>query len=140
MSVTDSFPEEMFEVVSGSSSAKYAVLAPGENATSTLVLVPKVAGTMNVGRAEVEYKHKVGGGGAGGEEEEEEEAEMVDVRALSSTPGRVDILKPEAYERATAGHTVQGVAVFAASLALVVMPWMKYTQIAGANNQAAKRA
>lgn len=42
--LTDNFPEEYFDIISGTPSMKFAELAPNENQTSVVVLKPKVSG------------------------------------------------------------------------------------------------
>ena len=146
MTVTDGFPPKSFDVSAlgafaisdkGSAQLEIAELAPGANATHTLTLVPKVAGVMSVGRAEVKYKWLAASEEL--EEEEEEGEEGAAARApkqpevefgnsMSSSQGKVDILTPEVYERVTKKRApvAMGVAAIAA-FGLVGVPFFMMT-------------
>jgi hypothetical protein len=85
---------------------------------------------MTVGRAEVEYKYRT-------QEGEEEDAEDVETRTLSSTPGKVEIIKPDLYARFGASHSLQTAVVVAIVALLVAAPWYQYVTARAANGEAA---
>ena len=109
----------------GSAAPGFAKLAPGQNETARLVLVPKVAGVMNMARANVEYKYlKVIDEGV---------PETVEVAGLSTTPGRVEISRPEYHARVQAvtsasSHALSWGAMFLLGLGAVIGPWHYYNE------------
>lgn len=133
--VTDLFPTESFTFVSinGVNAARdsgptfhhsWAKLSPGQNVTVSLVLVPENSGTLDTIRAEIEYKYRAS---------DDPEAEPTLVTSASTTPGRIEITKPENYERNRAltvpsTHTFTWVAIFIASLSLVSVPYTLYSR------------
>ncbi len=134
--VTDLFPSESFTFVSinGVNAARdagptfhhsWSKVSPGQNVSVSLVLVPENSGTLDTIRAEIEYKYRAG---------DDPEAEPTLVTSASTTPGRIEISKPENYERNRAltvpsTHTVTWIALFCASVSLVAVPWTLYTQL-----------
>lgn len=151
--VIDEFPAEYFSLAAGSSGAagapalrvSYPRLAPGANRTERLVLVPKVAGTMKVARAHISYKYKgvaraAAAPARGVDEEEDEDAAVaegsgaevtLDVQGLSTTPGKVDISKPDFFARRRAlrtpgEHVLTWSALGFVALVLVAWPWQQY--------------
>ena len=104
----------------------------GANATSRLVLVPKVAGVMTVGRAEVKYKwlprdeleleSEDGDGKRGAAFEESAEDQL----SFSSSQGKIDILTPEGYARLTRQKLPTALACTGGALAAVALPYLLY--------------
>ena len=138
MVITDVFPATSFEVRSGSPAFTLERMEPGANFTSRLVLVPKVAGVMTVGRAEVKYKW-LPRDELDLEEEEGEEGAAAAKRAAasfeesaeqmvsqSSSQGRVDILSPEAYARQTKNKQLSALLCTAGGLAAILLPYAMY--------------
>jgi len=107
--LTDSFPEDMFRVVSGSPTVRVGRVDAGSNHTATLTVVPLVAGTLTVGRAEVAYAFSL-------------EGEPAEAKSLSSTPGRMEIYGADAFHVRVADHTPALLLAAAAAAALVVGP------------------
>jgi hypothetical protein len=134
--VTDVFPERSFEVRSGKPTFSLERMEPGANFTSRLVLVPKVAGVMTVGRAEVKYKW-LPRDELGLEEEEEEGSAAAAARkaaasfeesaevqlSQSSSQGKVDILSPEAFARQSKSKHLAAILATAAALAAILVPY-----------------
>lgn len=90
---------------------------------------------MTVARAELEYKFRP----TGASSEDAEEAELVDARAVSSTPNRVEIFKVDVYERFASTHAIQVIIAFAAAAGLIVGPYSVYKTAAAANDGAIKK-
>jgi hypothetical protein len=91
----------------------------------------QVSGIMTVGRAEVEYRYK-------SVVDEESEPEVLEARTLSTTPGKVEIVRPDVYHRVADSHSVQALLVVVAAIALVVVPWSRYTAVRTSNARAMK--
>jgi len=119
-----------------------AELAPGANFTSVLTLVPKVAGIMTVGRADVDYKYRLPPEESPLSDEEGEgalaEDDLADVHTLSTQSGvvKIDILKPDVYARVSKERLVTVLAVACLAAVLVFFPFFTYTAKARANDAA----
>ena len=132
MVVTDVFPERSFEVRSGSATLSLERMEPGANFTSRLVLVPKVAGVMTVGRAEVKYKWLPRDELSLEEEDEEGAASKAAASfeesaeqqlSQSSSQGKVDILSPEAFARQSKSKHATAIACALAAVVAVLAPY-----------------
>ena len=106
-----------------------ATLEAGANVTHELTLLPKDAGRMSVGRAEVKYRWLAA---PEMEEEEEEEGEGGGARApeveiassLSSSQGRIEIVNQTVYERISKERAPVALSVGAiAGLLLIGVPY-----------------
>jgi hypothetical protein len=142
--VTDVFPEKSFEVKSGTPHFKLERLEGGANYTSRLVLVPKVAGKMTVGRAEVRYnwlprdeldleeEGEEGSAAAAAAAAAKRAAANIEESAelqlsQSSSQGKVDILSPEAFARHSKNKQLAPLLCLAAAMAAILLPYSLYT-------------
>lgn len=102
------------------------VLEPGETKKYVLTLNPQVVGTMAVGRAQVSYKFK--GVDASltdtGVPEIWEEAQ-----SSSSTPGKIEIIRVDEYERLSTTHVLPLVLSAITAIALVVLPYFQWKNV-----------
>jgi hypothetical protein len=118
----------------GTAQLEVRALEAGANVTHALALVPKDAGRMTVGRAEVKY-HWLAAPELESEEEEEEEEEgggggaarapeVEFASSLSSSQGKIEIVEQAVYERISKERApvAQATGVFA-FLAFIVVPW-----------------
>lgn len=98
---------------------------------------------MSAARATVDYKYRTGPAADGEVEAEGKTADadddsLQDMTAYSSTPGRVDILSQQVYDRVAASHLPQVSAVVLAAVMLVLGPYFAYSSAVETNNKAAK--
>lgn len=109
-------------------------LESGEIKTFILTLNPQVVGTMTVGRAQVSYKFRdvddSGVNSEGGEEEIWEEAQ-----SSSSTPGKIEIIRLEEYERLSTTHVLPLVLSVVIAFSLVVLPYFQWKTVQKENQQ-----
>ena len=139
VAVHDVFPSSSFDIVHGKSSFAYPTLEAGKNQTSVLTVVPKVAGTFTVARAEIKYRAHVTD-----EEVEDEELEnennddnYIEYETSSSSPGRVEILRPDVYDRVSSTHSVQIIVVYLAALGLILAPYLQYRTVRAGDKKTA---
>ena len=136
ISVDDVFPPQSFEVRDGAASHKEAELAPGANVTFGVTLVPRVAGVMTVGVADVRYRYRLppDEDGPSGEEGAEDDL-YADAHSSSSTPLRKrEILRPDVYARVTKHKGPTAVFVALAAAALVLVPYSMFRAAAAKND------
>lgn len=131
VAVHDVFPSSSFDIVQGKSSFAFPTLEAGKNQTNLLTVIPKVAGTFTVARAEIKYR-------AHSSEENEEDEELegennednyIEYETSSSSPGRVEILRNDVYDRVSSTHSVQLVVVYFAALGLILAPYLQFRAV-----------
>lgn len=130
----------------GAASHKEAELAPGANVTFGVTLVPRVAGVMTVGHADVRYRYRLppdeagpsDSNGSGEDDEDKEEDLLADAHSSSSTAHRKrEILHPDVYARVTKQKGPTAVAATVLAAVLVLVPYYAHLQAAAANDAAA---
>lgn len=141
VTVSDVFPPQSFDVREGAASHKEAELAPGANVTFSVTLVPRVAGVMTVGFADVRYRYRLppdeDGAGGEGEDGDDEGDLLADARSTSSAPLRKrEILRPEVYARVTKQRGPSALVAALVAATLVLAPFVAFSSAARENDAA----
>lgn len=126
VSLRDDWPAEAFKIIDGTSTRTFDAMPSGANQTFALTLSASASGTMTSARATVEYKyanpHYEPAENLDGDDEDDDA--YIPVTSSSTTPGRVDIITQETYDRIAAANNQNYVYVtVGAALVAVVVPW-----------------
>jgi len=106
----DSFPPEMFDVVSGSFSVGWSRIAPGTNVTHALITRPLKSGVFNFTAAQVTYKPS-------------EDAQLPQF-GYTSAPGQGGIMNFKDYDRKFSPHVLDWAAFAVMTLPSLGIPFL----------------
>lgn len=139
VSVSDTWPEDVFTVVEGAAKGTFKELPIGANETISITLIPKTTGIMTSKGATVTYKYRIGEEAAEGADnldtgakdkaaDEEDEEDLVEVSSVSTSPGRFEIMQAGDYERAVVDRTTHATIMFFGALALVAYSYQWWSK------------
>lgn len=131
VTIQDIFPSKDFILKDGEASFHFAEIAAGSNMTHSVTLEPRISGVMVVSRANVDYKYA-------DPEPVDDELDsdaplLLTAHSLSSTLGKVEILKVNKYLRAVQSRELPASIALAAALFLTFYPYACYTAVTADN-------
>lgn len=131
--ISDMFPEEAFEIVSGSLSKTIETLSPGSSSTHTVSVKPIIGGAIvMIPAANVEYSWME-------HDEETDSDEVMTVETKSSNIGSVKILTKEVYAERNSQHMKEWSVWFTFSGLSIFVPYYVWASKGSAYHSSGKK-
>lgn len=117
MQLSDDWPESSFNVLSGSSHARWEEIAVGQTVETSVTLAAKVAGTFSAARAQVLYSYPL---------DDATDGTLVDKTMQSSSFGEVRILTETQYKQEVGDFFFEKLSFLALAMVPTVLPAVLY--------------